>query len=219
MSEKVSRWSDHALLAFTDADRWTPGIGDPSVMGWLTVAAYLFSSTVCLALWFQSKSDGSREGGSNRIFWLSLALLLFALGINKQLDLQTWLTLSIRNLAREGGWYEYRRILQGVFILGVALGGLLALGALLFFTRHSLRENKIPLAGAIFLGIFVLIRASSFHHVDQLLGFSPGGVKLNWVFELGGIGLIGLPAFCRMLRFKQRAPVWDSRNSARTSHS
>jgi hypothetical protein len=39
---------------------------------------------------------------------------------------------------------------------------------------------------------FVLIRAASFHHVDLLLRAGP--VRLNWVFELTGIGLIALAA-------------------------
>ena len=35
------------ILAFTEADRWRPGIGDPTFMGWLTVVAYFTASLLC----------------------------------------------------------------------------------------------------------------------------------------------------------------------------
>ncbi len=47
----------------------------------------------------------------------------------------------------------------------------------------------------LFILGFVLIRASSFHNVDVLLSARLGGVKWNWIFELGGIAVVGLAAF------------------------
>ena len=47
----------------------------------------------------------------------------------------------------------------------------------------------------VFILGFVLIRALSFHHVNALLGSRLGGVKWNWIFELGGIAIVAVAAF------------------------
>lgn len=179
-----------ALLAFTDGDQWRAGIGDPSLMGWVTVAAYFIAGALCLRLALQAgRGDGnwrSREG----VFWLVLCLAMFFLGINKQLDLQTWFTLTLRKLSRSQGWYEYRRPLQVVFILLLATGGVVGCRLLYLLTRGRMRENSVALAGIVFVTCFVMIRAASFHHVDLFLKRDVAGVRMNWVLELTGIGLI-----------------------------
>ena len=40
----MERW---LLLAETVADGWRPGIGDPTALGWITVAAYLLGAVAC----------------------------------------------------------------------------------------------------------------------------------------------------------------------------
>jgi hypothetical protein len=37
---------------------------------------------------------------------------------------------------------------------------------------------------------FVLIRAASFHHVDQFIGQTILGLRWNWVLEMSGISLV-----------------------------
>ena len=39
-----------------------------------------------------------------------------------------------------------------------------------------------------------MIRATSFHHVDQLLHVNLLGFKMNWILELGGIFSIAFGA-------------------------
>jgi hypothetical protein len=41
---------------------------------------------------------------------------------------------------------------------------------------------------------FVVIRASSFHHVDVLLASTLGGLRWNWILELSGIMVVGVSA-------------------------
>ena len=41
---------------------------------------------------------------------------------------------------------------------------------------------------------FVVIRAASFHHVDALLASRLGGLKWNWILELGGILIVAVGA-------------------------
>jgi hypothetical protein len=54
-----------------------------------------------------------------------MAIGLGALGVNKQLDLQSALTELGRILATDGGWYDSRHRVQRVFILAVGSAAVL----------------------------------------------------------------------------------------------
>jgi len=197
------------ILGFTEADHWRPGIGDPTFMGWLTVVAYFTAVILC---WMAGRSDQGahpQSGYSNHSrLWFGLAVLLTLLGINKQLDLQTWFTLSLKSLARAQGWYDERRVYQVLFIVAMIITGMVGLAILCVLLRKSLRHTFMALLGAAFLTCFVVIRAASFHHVDEMIGLSIGGFKLNWAIELGGISCIGL---CAWRNWKRKRPVAPDR--------
>jgi hypothetical protein len=187
------------MLAFEAEEvRWSPGIGDPSMMGWLTVLAYGAAAALC---WRALRAERRRADPVQRVaaFWALLALGMIALGVNKQLDLQSLLTQVGRDLAQRDGWYAQRGGVQKLFILGLlALAGVGG-AAVLWWLRRYLGELWIAALGAVAIATFVIVRASSFHKVDALLGTYVGGVKMNWVLELGGIGLVALGA-CVALR-------------------
>ncbi|RYG87135.1 MAG: hypothetical protein EON58_21005, partial [Alphaproteobacteria bacterium] len=73
-------------------------IGDPDIVGWLTVVAYLVAALLSFASYRKPTmmpSPGEKAYSSllvRRRFWLLVTITLIALGINKQLDLQTLLT-------------------------------------------------------------------------------------------------------------------------------
>jgi hypothetical protein len=193
------------LFAYTANNHWAPGIGDPSLMGWVTVVAYFVGALLCWKAAAKAAAiertrvpaapppSSFRRGGA-KLFWGVLGLMLAFLGVNKQLDLQTWLTFFVKGLAQNGGWYEQRRPVQAAFVIVIALAGLASLAGLKHWVGKTTRPMRVALAGAIFLGCFVIIRASSFHHVDQMLGMKLEGFKLNWLLELGGIGCIASAA-------------------------
>ena len=209
---------------------WSPGIGDPSLVGWLTVVAYLLAAALC---WRAFRRLGPRDGADRltanatavalllltltarrgpilaapavarlRALWLGLATVLLLLGINKQLDLQTALTESFRRLAIEQGWYDIRRPVQVAFILLVAVLGFVAFRAVMLLARDELRSLSAVLGGVVFIICFVIIRAASFHHIDILLGSDIGGFHLNWLVELGGILFVAVGAY----RYTRTAP-------------
>ncbi len=146
--------------------RWELGIGDPTVIGWSTVADYGTAMALCYL------SSRRLPPGPHRQFWFYMAVVMAILGLNKQLDLQTWFTQTGRDLALENGWYERRRLVQGIFIAWLVLVG------------------------------FVIVRATSFHHIDRMRGISLEGLRVNALLELTGIGLIALAALARL-----RAPA------------
>ena len=173
-----------AELAACAAGRWTPGIGDPSAWGWITVLIYGGTAGACAVA--ASKSTVRRE----RVLWLLLALGLLGLAVNKQLDLQSGLTAAAWCHAQLAGWYEDRRGVQTAFIAGVAalaVGGATALG-------WSLRRRFAALwpvvLGACLVLAFVAIRAASFHKIDLAIGQGAFGITVNALFEVGGTLLI-----------------------------
>jgi hypothetical protein len=195
-----------SLLAVINRGKWHPGIGDPTVMGWITVGAYFIGSLVCWRAASVTRQRAQIEVHRQLwIFWTVFAVLLLFLGLNKQLDLQTWLTQFGRQLAKNEGWFEYRRPVQAFFVLLVAMAGLAALVLLSWLTRRTRTHTWIALTGGIFLGSFILVRAASFHHVDTLLRTSFRGLKINWVLELSGIFWITLGAWLNLRRLKSEA--------------
>jgi hypothetical protein len=184
------------LFALTDADGWHAGIGDPTVVGWITVLAYFVGAFLTFRA--GKISDGTQER-KQRLFWYSLTAILVLLGINKQLDLQTLLTVEFRKLAIYEGIYEKRRTLQGIFILIVALTGIAGFNWMWRLVHTKDSAIRLGLAGLFFLVVFIFIRAASFHHIDAFLKYDIGGFRMNWVLELGGIALVSLAALkaCR----------------------
>lgn len=174
---------------------WSPEIGDPSLLGWLTVIAYFLASALCLRA-----ARGEPDSASA---WRAIAVALAVLGVNKQLDLQSLITVVGRELARTEGWYDRRRQVQYLFVLVI---GVLALGlstAILVRLRGRSRQIQAASAGFALLAAFVCIRAASFHHVDRFLKSAMLGVRFNWILELAGIGIIALAA----LGASKRAPL------------
>lgn len=178
------------LIAAVAGDRWHPGIGDPTVLGWATVVAYAASFVLCVMAVRRARRASA---GRTVPLWAALAAMMLLLGVNKQLDLQSWFTQEARDLLSGRGLYAERRTYQAIFIALVAAAGVataIALGVLTVRRRWPLA----PALGATFLVAYVVIRAASFHHVDQIINLSVPGARLSSVIELAGIAVIGVAA-------------------------
>jgi hypothetical protein len=192
------------VLAEVADHRWHPGIGDPTFLGWFTVAAYavaLHYTWFAIATTRQSARELEARGlpahRSERAvarFWLAVFALLFFLGINKQLDLQTWLTEALRDLSQREGWFEHRRMWQARFIKGMLLAGLASVALCAYFLRHVLGRIRDTLVGLTVLGSFVLVRAAYFNHVLRR------GGRVHWMLELAGIALLTRAAYLEARR-------------------
>ena len=90
--------------------RWEAGIGDPTVVGWITVVAYGVSAALSL------RCARRTAIGLEHWFWVGAAVALVLLGFNKQLDLQTLVTQIGRDMAMREGWYAERRVAQAAFV-------------------------------------------------------------------------------------------------------
>ena len=138
------------------------------------------------------------SGGSEILlptFWFALCGVLVFLGFNKQLDLQSCFTQVGRDMAHSEGWYEGRRTVQAIFVLVMALGGLLIIVASYWYIHAVWRRYHIAFFGIVYLVTFVIIRAASFHHMDIFLQSTFAGIAFNHILELGGILFIGYAAW------------------------
>ncbi len=153
-------------------------------MGWLTVLVYLAAGLASLRAARGLEREGT-AGRERRFWWIAGGLMLF-LAVNKQLDLQSLLTMIARCHASLHGWYDARRGLQRAFIYAVAGGGVVVLALLALMLRGILRRVWPALAGLGFVSAFVVIRAASFHHMDGLIGATALGLRVNWLLELPG---------------------------------
>ncbi|WP_028967675.1 hypothetical protein [Sphingomonas phyllosphaerae] len=161
-------------------DGWTPGIGDPTWGGWITVVFYLIAAGVCASNARRPDQDGGR-------FWAVLALSMLALGINKQLDLQSLFTAVLRDNAVHYGWFGERRELQLAFIVVIGGFGLVLAAALAYYLRALQRSMRVAALGVCLVYTYVIIRAASFHHVDRIIGAAILGGRWSSILEIGGI--------------------------------
>lgn len=167
--------------AFT---RWSPGLGDNHLIGWATVLVYL-AAALATARAARRVGRGTTNGRERWFWWITCAILL-VLAVNKQLDLQSLVTMIARCHASLNGWYDMRRSAQSAFVWAVAGGGVVMLGLLALLLRGLLRRVWLALLGLGFVCGFVAIRAASFHQMDGLIGSTLLGLRVNWLLELTG---------------------------------
>lgn len=169
---------------------WSPQIGDPTPLGWATVVAYGFTALALFRI-------GRRNVGAERWLWLGCSVLLALLMVNKQLDLQSFLTAVGRCHALMTDWYENRRAVQGAFIIAVIVitaGSFVVLAVLL---RRAFLRNFLLFSGLLLLLTFIAVRAVGFHRFDQFIANAIGPFRMNHVLELGAIGIMLLACLVR----------------------
>jgi hypothetical protein len=185
---------------------WTPGIGDPTFAGWFTVGLYFLA---VISTWMTANMVSVDRG-----LWRAISVAFIALGVNKQLDLQSALTEFGRVLATSQGWYEQRQVVQFWFILAAGSICLLLGLILLVMARRAPLPTWVALVGVTLVLAFVAIRAASFHHFDRFIGTRILGLKWNWVLEIGGISIVLIASEWRR-RWQTMGDVLRRRSSVR----
>ena len=176
--------------AITKNGVWYAGIGDPTLLGWITVSAYCVATLRCT---FKASMLDKNE--ANYRFWAYLAMFLLLLAINKQLDLQSWFTQAMKTAAQMHGWYGQRKSLQVIFIAFLSVSMLFTLLSIRLYLAQSWHHYPITWIGIVFLSTFILMRAASFSHIDQMIHYPIFGIRLNGVVEIGSIALIFFGSF------------------------
>jgi hypothetical protein len=188
---------------------WQPQVGDPTLIAWLTVLAYLLAATACaVCAWRADTIFGEEHVWQHRFLWGAMAVGLLFLGVNKQLDLQSWFTAVIKTIAWEKGVYEWGRRAQVYFIAGLALVSLIIFVAIAWIFRHVWRHYWLLLLGLVFIARFIVVRAATFYGVSlpELSRFT-GGFRVTGMLEIAGALVIALAAY---LNIRHRQPQEES---------
>jgi hypothetical protein len=162
---------------------------DPTISGWLIQIIYVLVSVSC---WRTARKLALNHACASREHhvWQVIAILFVALFISKQLSLDTALTEAGRNLAFSEGWYKQRQVVQVALIVLVTLSGIIAEIILLTWARIGRLPTTVALVGATFVLAYLMVRAISFHPIDQFIGGRILGLRWNWVLQMGGISVV-----------------------------
>jgi hypothetical protein len=180
---------------------WKPVFGDPSTMGWLITMSYLALVLLIAVLLLKLYRMKAQQGRLLLQFWLFAFVFYLLLGLNKQLDLQTFITATGRCVARVEGWYNQRRGLQtSLVFIGIGIAAVVLLALLHRFFAIFLKCWPAVL-GIGLSTIFVLLRLISFHHVDQILSMRVFDFKLHALIEFSGIASVFLNAAWLLLAY------------------
>lgn len=135
---------------------------------------------------------------------LGLLVVLFAFfTVNKQLDLQTYLTEYLRGVARRDGWYAERRQYQFWFVIAAAaVCGLGLFGLMIIGWRWSW-PFKLAFVGICLYGLFALLRLFSFSHTDAFLATRVSTIKISRFLEPLGPMLVSIAALAATLDAKR----------------
>ena len=152
-----------------ETHRWHLQANDNSTGGWLAFCLYLVLSILC---WREVAKQYSATGVADRAlsprFWLCFSLGVTALGINKQLDLQTWLIQFGRGIAESQGVIEYRRLVQALFVALAAIATAFAASYLWRLARRATNPERLVIIGTTALLGFVLLRVASMNNIDPI---------------------------------------------------
>lgn len=200
----------YQLLAEITTQGWRPGGVHLSFIQVMTVSAYLVVALICawalrvarigsqLAAEYSTKDRRAKKRSATYrasfSFWAILTLLFVFLGMNKQLDLDGWFTETGRQFAINQGWYDLRWQIQEPMVVGIAVIGVSMLALVLAITRSLLPRHILAFIGTLLLIIFLILKALSFHHLDNFLDREIASVRIGTIIEWIGMGCVALCA-------------------------
>jgi len=184
---------------------WLDNMGDHTIAAWVCAGTHLVAGG-CATIAAVKSAPRTVE----RKVWASVAILLLALGINKQLDLQILaIALSREALSHTSLWSVSRPL--GAVVLGLL--GMAVVGTLIAHRKAVyLRGLSVASAAwaAVAVCVLVLAHGTSGSVNDLLMKtvYQPGGdflrVELKDVSELFTALVVGISALCWLRREPDR---------------
>ena len=164
--------------------QWQPGLHDPTVLGWITTAAYLAATVLCARLAVRGRRTPEAP------LWFGLTALLLFLTINKQLDVQTWLRFAGRDGSQALGLYHHKERIRLGFMVLLALG----LGTSAFLLRARLgsffRKTFPAMAGLALIAVYIVVRGVNFTQLGALAPLELLPEAWQWLLEAAGLALV-----------------------------
>ena len=170
----------------------------PSTLSLVAALIYLASALACLVA---NATDTGRPGGSRAPgFWFLAALVLTGPAIARIFAIEALVLNELRLLFRAHNLTDVRQSFQIPLVFASIA---LALATVYLAVRHDwrtiaeCRSRAVVLAKIALIGLLGLnlIRVISLHATDLLLYNEFGGVlRLNWILDIGFVGLIAMAA-------------------------
>jgi hypothetical protein len=173
---------------------WAPKIGDATPMGWVVTLGYFYTAMLIVYMLRKLRRISPERRRIYVQFWVVVLFVYVLLGLNKQLDLQTFITATGRCMARTEGWYAERRSFQLTAILYGLAFGLSSLFVFFYYFRSITSRCLLAFVGLSLSGLFVFLRAISFHHIDSIFSATVANLKLHALLELTAIMLVAVNA-------------------------
>lgn len=172
---------------------WKDKRGDPTIIGWFITLLYLLVSVI--SFYFLRRIRAINPDIDYKWFWLNVGILIFLLGINKQLDIQMLFADFARLYAKVSGMFENRKPFQQKIISLLATIGISFFTFMIYKLWNAPKRMWMALVGFCILFSFPLIRLVSLHSIEALLYSSILTVKVVDVLELIGIAIIFTTTF------------------------
>lgn len=154
--------------------------------------AYAMTAILAAVAAARRRAAGSREAWA----WLLVAVALVLFAALRLTAIHEDAIASVRELARQQGWYEQRKALQGS-LLQVLLASAVLVMLLFTVAIRTLRPAILTaVTGVTLLGMLSAARAMSFHRLDYVLQRPLGPLNLAQFEELvlllftGGASLV-----------------------------
>jgi hypothetical protein len=161
-----------------------------------SIGAAVFSLLYLAAAWLAWWTTDVVIDRGESALWHGIFAVLIVLAVNKLFE--GAITDLARVYAMRHGWYYQRRIMQAEFIAIVAMSCCLVASAVLFLARQSPAATQIALIGIVMLIALALVRDTSLHQIDYLINQRKFGLKVSWILDLGGLGLVLLASEWRL---------------------
>ena len=164
---------------------WSLGINDPTFLAWIVFGLYLIASLLC----WRKFRNCEKVNGASPGAWGILSLILFALAVNKQLDLHSLAIQNLRDLPIDSSakWLGY--------LIACAIA------TTLFFAIFRLSSSMQTRTATIALFSIVFLQAVRFANltVGAFLSAHPisdDGLFHTHVIEILELFLISLICYC-----------------------
>ena len=197
--------NDYWMIRCLEEDK----LGPPFVVRMLFYTG--FAATICGCLFaFRQQSSARRRGmKGSPAFWLIISIVLMLLMADRALNLLESVTEIMKRIVESQHWYSSRHVRRLVFATIAGIGGFLVVGSLILSAFCQFRRNAPALMATIFLGGFLLIRATSFHEAfmpspflqfDTAFRQSFGGLRSQWIVELVSVSTIAVSSLLTLRR-------------------
>ena len=144
---------------------WRLQFNDNTPGGWIATLLYAVVIFLCWNAFAHRKTAKAGQAALSLQFWFSFSLAVTALGINKQLDLQTPLFQMGRVMFIRAGTFEYFRLFEFVVgIITIAVGATVA-AYLWMIARPAGSIERFVIFAALGLLAFAVLRFASFNHL------------------------------------------------------